>query len=192
MRLGKDVVSMDLYAVLGVPRSATPGQIRRAYRVQAMTSHPDLHGRAAEQRMVELNVAACVLLDATRRAAYDRARHPEESPAPESPPPSPFYPWPTADVRPDLEWTPAACEPSGRHVDREVRRAVQQWRDGPGRAFAALSDYSASWPPGTHLLVCFSAICVAMLLIASARPRSLPGFERQQPLACAADPTLDG
>ncbi len=192
MRLGKDVVSTDLYAVLGVPRSATANQIRRAYRVQAMTSHPDLHGRAAEQRMVELNVAACVLLDVTRRAAYDRARHPEEAPSPERPPPAPFYPWPAADAHPDPDWAPAASSPDLRHVDRDVRRAVKQWRDGPGRAFAALSDCSASWPPGTHLLVCFSAICVAMLLIASARPRSLPGFERQQPLACAGDPALDG
>jgi hypothetical protein len=43
-----------------------------------------------------------------------------------------------------------------------------------------------------HLLVCFCAICVAMLLIASARPRSLPGFERERPIACVADPALEG
>ncbi|HOU94810.1 MAG TPA: J domain-containing protein [Polyangiaceae bacterium] len=192
MRLGKDVVSTDLYGILGVPRSATPDQIRRAYRLQAMTSHPDLHGRSAEQRMVELNVAACVLLDGARRAAYDRARHPEDASPAADARPEPFYPWSATADRSVPDWAPAPSHARRHAVDREVRRAVELWRDTPGRAFAALSDYSASWPPGMHLLVCFSAICVAMLLIASARPRSLPGFERERPLACAADPALEG
>jgi curved DNA-binding protein CbpA len=190
MRLGKDVISTDLYAVLGVPRTATPAQIRRAYRLQAMTSHPDLHGLSAEQRMVELNVAACVLLDPARRSAYDRARNPTPRGAKARRPPEPYYPWPATSSR-DVAWS-AAPPANSRALDREARRTVEAWRDGPSRTFAAVADWSATWPPGTHLLVCFSAICVAMLLIASARPRSLPGFDRAQPLACAADPALDG
>lgn len=190
MRLGKDVISADLYAVLGVPRTATPKQIRRAYRLQAMTSHPDLHVEIDTQRMVDLNVAACVLLDPARRAAYDQARSPSPPSSATGPAPAPFYPWgsPTAE---EPAWSPPAPKRE-RPLDAESRHQVARWRDGPGHTFAALAQWSDAWPPGTHLLVCFSAVCFATLLILSARPRSLPGFERNQPLACIADPALDG
>ncbi|MBN2195640.1 MAG: J domain-containing protein [Polyangiaceae bacterium] len=190
MRLGKDVTSTDLYAVLGVPRSATPDQIRRAYRLQAMVSHPDLHGRAAEQRMVELNVAACVLLDPTRRMAYDRARE-GGPPAPKPHKPvEPFYPWRTSPTREAPAWS--SPPPPRRTADRETLRMVEEWRGGPSRSLANLAEWIAEWPPGMHLLVCFSAICMAMLLIVSARPSSLPGFQKDQPLACVADLAVDG
>ncbi len=68
----------DYYAVLGVPRDAPAGQIRKAFRERARACHPDrvanldddLRG-LAEEKMVELNEAYAVLRNPDRRAAYD-------------------------------------------------------------------------------------------------------------------------
>jgi hypothetical protein len=58
-----------LYDVLGVARSATPDEIRAAYRHAARTLHPDRGGDAtAFQR---LTLAYHVLADPARRADYD-------------------------------------------------------------------------------------------------------------------------
>ena len=62
----------DLYAVLGVGRTADAGEIRTAYRRRARRHHPDLGGD--EQRMMVLNKAWHVLGNADRRAAYDARR----------------------------------------------------------------------------------------------------------------------
>jgi molecular chaperone DnaJ len=62
----------DLYAVLGVGRTADAGEIRAAYRRRARRHHPDLGGD--EQRMMVLNKAWHVLGNADRRAAYDARR----------------------------------------------------------------------------------------------------------------------
>jgi curved DNA-binding protein CbpA len=77
MRLGRDVVARDLYALLGVRCDAAADAIRKAYRREIRQSHPDVmraERALAEKRTVELNLAAFVLLDPLRRAAYDRAR----------------------------------------------------------------------------------------------------------------------
>ena len=62
----------DLYAVLGVGRTADAGEIRAAYRRRARRHHPDLGGD--EQRMMVLNKAWHILGNAERRAAYDARR----------------------------------------------------------------------------------------------------------------------
>jgi len=59
----------DLYAELGVPRGATPEEIKRAYRDQAKERHPDAGGDGAS--MARLSVAYEVLSDPERRARYD-------------------------------------------------------------------------------------------------------------------------
>ena len=59
----------DLYAVLGVERTADLQSIRDAYRRRARRHHPDLGGD--QQRMMALNKAWHVLRDPERRAAYD-------------------------------------------------------------------------------------------------------------------------
>ena len=63
----------DYYEVLGVPRSATPEEIKRAFRQLAREHHPDVNQdpRAAE-RFKEINEAYQVLVDPERRALYDR------------------------------------------------------------------------------------------------------------------------
>eukprot|EP00930_Biecheleria_cincta_P041938 TRINITY_DN28838_c0_g1_i1.p1 TRINITY_DN28838_c0_g1~~TRINITY_DN28838_c0_g1_i1.p1 ORF type:complete len:409 (+),score=83.29 TRINITY_DN28838_c0_g1_i1:148-1374(+) len=58
------------YAALGIDRSASENEIRSAYRRRALATHPDKGGCAEDFRVV---VAALeTLIDASRRAAYDR------------------------------------------------------------------------------------------------------------------------
>lgn len=64
--------SLDYYARLGVSPTATEKEIKLAYRALAKKLHPDLGGDAAQ--LAAVNEAADVLLDAKRRAAYDRER----------------------------------------------------------------------------------------------------------------------
>jgi curved DNA-binding protein CbpA len=70
--------TVDPYAVLGVPRDATPLQVARAHRRLAKRHHPDLHEGAeavaeAADRMRRINEAWSILSNPTRRREYDRA-----------------------------------------------------------------------------------------------------------------------
>ena len=64
----------DPYEVLGVAKTASADEIRKAYRKLAKGSHPDLHpgDKAAEARFKELSVAYDLLSDADKRARFDR------------------------------------------------------------------------------------------------------------------------
>jgi curved DNA-binding protein len=62
----------DYYSTLGLKRSATPEQIKRAYRRLARKYHPDVSKEAdAEARFKEVAEAHEALHDPERRAAYD-------------------------------------------------------------------------------------------------------------------------
>ena len=63
----------DYYLVMGVDKSATPEDIKRAHRKLARKYHPDVSKeKDAEARFKELAEAHDVLKDPEKRAAYDR------------------------------------------------------------------------------------------------------------------------
>src|SRR4051812_28256043 len=64
----------DYYASLGVPRTATPDEIKKAYRKLARTHHPDLNpgDKEAEEKFKEVQEAYDVLSDPEKRKRYDR------------------------------------------------------------------------------------------------------------------------
>jgi curved DNA-binding protein len=64
----------DYYAVLGVPRTASQSEIKKAFRKLARESHPDSNAgdAGAERRFKEINEAHAVLSDKDKRALYDR------------------------------------------------------------------------------------------------------------------------
>ena len=62
----------DYYAILGVPKSASQAEIKKAYRKLARELHPDTNkDPAAEKRFKDANEAHAVLADAEKRKQYD-------------------------------------------------------------------------------------------------------------------------
>ena len=63
----------DYYAVLGVPRTASPAEIKKAFRKLARQHHPDAKpgDTAAEHKFKEVNEANEVLSDPAKRKQYD-------------------------------------------------------------------------------------------------------------------------
>jgi len=67
----------DYYEVLGVSRTATEEDLKKAYRKLALKHHPDRNpgNKQAEEKFKEINEAYAVLSDPEKRQKYDRFGH---------------------------------------------------------------------------------------------------------------------
>lgn len=107
----------DPYAVLGVPRDASPLQVARAHRRLAKRHHPDLQNgdearSAAAERMRRINEAWAVLADPVSRAEYDLS-HPAAGTARSghwAPSRAPIHPTPPSSTRSWATWRATAAE----------------------------------------------------------------------------------
>lgn len=81
----------DYYKILGISKTATEDEIKKAYRKRALIHHPDRHANASdeekkdqEKKFKEVGEAYTVLSDPAKRSRYDNGQDLEEMEMPGS------------------------------------------------------------------------------------------------------------
>jgi molecular chaperone DnaJ len=71
------MINRDYYEILGISRSASSEEIKKAYRQAALKYHPDRNpgNKESEEKFKEAAEAYSVLIDPEKRAIYDRYGH---------------------------------------------------------------------------------------------------------------------
>jgi hypothetical protein len=132
------VAEIDPYAVLGVSRTASRGEIGRAYRALAKRHHPDV-GSTTSPAMSRINEAWRILSDPDRRARWDRS-HPVAVAAP--------------------HWAPG---PGRAHV----RRESTSWRPRSAPVPATPSVRDSGWL-AVAVVLAIAVVAGGMLLLTGA------------------------
>ncbi|NLW58686.1 MAG: J domain-containing protein, partial [Bifidobacterium pseudolongum subsp. globosum] len=71
-------MAADYYETLGVERTASEEDIKRAYRKMSRKYHPDIAGPEFEEKFKEVNTAYEVLSDPDKRRMYDAGVDPND------------------------------------------------------------------------------------------------------------------
>ena len=148
------------YEILGVKQTASPEDVKRAFRRRAMRHHPDRNPNdpKAHAKFNRISEAYEVLSDPGRRQIYDLALTLEGAPAPPQPPPPP-----REDPRPAAgsygQWVEERERQARQTQEAARQRMRENTRSEPAPKARGRSGLSAAW--GLVVLVVFIVRIVA-------------------------------
>lgn len=151
--------TLDPYATLGIPSSASRAEVGRAHRRLAKEFHPDVNdGPAAAERMRRINEAWRILSDPARRARYDADRATAHWPGPGYRTAAGADPWAsTTSYGPRPGATTWTTWPESRQAAARSRRparpepVARSFGDRPGVIVAVWATLSLLFFIGTWL-----------------------------------------
>lgn len=75
-------MAKNYYDILGISKTATEAEIKKAYKKKAMEHHPDrnIHDTKSEAKFKEINEAYQTLGDTQKRKNYDQSGSAEANP----------------------------------------------------------------------------------------------------------------